>query len=309
MNIPKIKVIGIGGSGVNAVSRMAGGGISGIELIAVNTDAQVLRASPVREKVLIGEKVTGGLGTGMDIKLGEAAAKESYQELKKVIEGAEMVFLTGGLGGGTCTPAISVLGEIAKNSGALTIAIVTLPFSFEGLQRKRIANWGLRNLEGKVDTILTIPNDKLLKLVGQNTTIENAFWACDGVLREAVKGISDLVSMPGIINVDFADLRAILKNSGKAFLGLGRSKGEKRAITASNMALHSPLLDFAFEKSRGILLNIAGRDDLSLSEIQTAANFIKNITKPGTKIIFGVSEDLSLEKGEIKITLVATSKT
>ncbi len=309
MSLAKIKVVGIGGSGVNAISRMVREGIEGVELIAVNTDAQVLRASPAPKKILIGQKVTEGLGTGMDIKLGEKAAKESYEELKKALSGAEMIFLTGGLGGGTCTPGISVLGEIAKNSEALTIAIVTLPFSFEGVQRRRIANWGLQNLQKKVDTVLCIPNDKLLKLIEPNTTLEDAFWFCDGVLREAVKGISDLVSMPGIINVDFADLRSILENSGRAFLGLGRSRGEKRAIVAANMALHSPLLDFSIEKSQGILLNVAGRNDLSISEVQTIAGFIKNIVKTGTKIILGVSDDLALEKGEIKVTLIATSKT
>jgi len=309
MSLAKIKVVGIGGSGVNAISRMVREGIEGVELIAVNTDAQVLQASPAPKKILIGQKVTEGLGTGMDIKLGEKAAKESYEELKKALSGAEMIFLTGGLGGGTCTPGISVLGEIAKNSEALTIAIVTLPFSFEGVQRRRIANWGLQNLQKKVDTVLCIPNDKLLKLIEPNTTLEDAFWFCDGVLREAVKGISDLVSMPGIINVDFADLRSILENSGRAFLGLGRSRGEKRAIVAANMALHSPLLDFSIEKSQGILLNVAGRNDLSISEVQTIAGFIKNIVKTGTKIILGVSDDLALEKGEIKVTLIATSKT
>ena len=308
MNIPKIKVVGIGGSGVNAISRMVKDGISGVDLIALNTDAQVLKACRAPQKILIGRKITGGLGTGMNVRLGEKAARESYDELKKALSGAEMVFLTCGLSGGTGTPGIPILGEIAKGLGALTVAVVTLPFSFEGLQRKRIANWGLQNLQGKVDTLLVIPNDKLLGLVTPDSTVENAFWVCDGVLREAVKGISDLISLPGIINVDFADLRGILENSGRAFLGQGCSRGEKRAMVAANMALHSPLLDFLIKDSQGILLNIAGREDLTLSEVNTAASFIKKVVGPRTKIIFGVSEDQTLEKGEIKITLIATSK-
>ncbi len=305
-NIPKIKVVGIGGSGVNIISRMVREGISGVDLIAVNTDAQVLKVCPATKKILIGKKITGGLGTGMDVKLGEKAARESYAELEKVISGAEMVFLASGLGGGTGSAVTPILGELAKKSGALTIGVVTLPFSFEGLQRKNTANQALRRLEGKVDALLCIPNDKLLHLVGPNTTLDNAFWVCDGVLREAVRGISDLISLPGIINVDFADLRGILENSGRAFLGIGHSRGEKRAIAAANMALHSPLLSFSIENSQGILFNIASVGDLSLSEVNTAATFIKNVAGAGTKIIFGVSDDPTLEKGMIKITLIAT---
>ncbi|MDD5433170.1 MAG: cell division protein FtsZ [Candidatus Pacebacteria bacterium] len=307
-NIPKIKVVGIGGSGVNAVSRMNREKVSGVELIAVNTDAQVLKVCPVQKKILIGKKTTGGFGAGMDIHLGEKAAKESYAELKQALEGAELVFLTCGLGGGSGSAGISVLGEIAKSVGALTVAIVTLPFGFEGAQRKNIANWGLKRLESKVDSFLVIQNDRLLKLVGPNTTIDNAFWVCDSILREAVKGISDLVSLPGIINVDFADLRNILLNSGRAFLGIGRAKGEKRALSAASSALQSPLLDFSLRDAQGILLNIAGNDDLSITEVNIAATFIKKNALASAKIIFGVSEDTHLEKGELKITLIATSK-
>ncbi|MDD4990213.1 MAG: cell division protein FtsZ [Candidatus Pacebacteria bacterium] len=307
-NLPKIKVVGIGGSGVNAVSRMHKEKIFGVELIAVNTDAQVLKVCPVAKKILIGKKTTGGFGAGMDVHFGEKAAKESYQELKQALDGAELVFLTCGLGGGTGSGGISILGEIAKSMGALTVAIVTLPFSFEGAQRKNIANWGLKKLEGKVDSFLVIQNDRLLKLVGPNATLENAFWVCDSILREAVKGISDLVSLPGIINVDFADLRSILFNSGRAFLGIGRAKGEKRTLSAASSALQSPLLDFSLKDAEGILLNIAGDDDLSLAEVNMAATFIKKNAQPQAKIIFGVSEDSHLEKGELKITLIATSK-
>ena len=308
MSMPKIKVVGLGGSGVNAVDRMTREGIPGVELIAVNTDAQVLKKSRVPRRILIGQKITEGLGTGMNPKLGEKAVKENFEELEKILSGAEMIFLTAGLGGGTASGGIAVLSEIAKKTGALTVGVVTLPFSFEGVQRQRIAKRALSDLEGRVDSLLCIPNDKLLKLINQNTPLENAFWLCDGILREAVKGISDLVSMPGIINVDFADLRGILGNSGRAFLGQGVAGGEKRAMAAANMALHSPLLSFSIENSQGVLLNIAGGGDLSLSEVNTAASFIKNIAKSGMKIIFGVSEDPKLEKGAIKITLIATSK-
>lgn len=308
-NLPKIKVVGIGGSGVNVISRMVKEGISGVELIAVNTDAQVLRTCSATKKILIGQKTTGGLGAGMDVRLGEKAARESYEDLKEALQGAEMIFLTCGLGGGTGSSGIPILAEIAKELGALSLAIVTLPFSFEGAQRRNIANQGLRNLAGKADSLLVIPNDKLLKIANPNTTVENAFWICDGVLREAVKGVSDLVSLPGIINVDFADLRGILENSGRAFLGIGRAKGEKRALAAASSALHSPLLDLSIKDSQGILLNIAGKDDLTLAEVNTAANFIKKNSAPGTKIIFGVSEDPGLQTGEIKITVIVTSKT
>lgn len=308
-SIPKIKVVGIGGSGVNAINRMHKEKITGVELIAVNTDAQVLKACPVSKKILIGKKTTGGFGAGMDVRLGERAAKESYDELKQALLGAELIFLTCGLGGGTGSSGISVLGEIAKSIGALTVAIVTFPFSFEGAQRKNIANWGLKRLEGKVDSFLVIPNDRLLKLVLPSTTLENAFLICDSILKEAVKGISDLVSLPGIINIDFADLRSILNNSGRGFLGIGRAKGEKRALAAASSALQSPLLDFSLKASQGILLNIAGSNDLSIAEVNMAATFIKKNAQQGTKIIFGVSEDSHLEKGELKITLIATSKT
>lgn len=306
--VPKIKVVGIGGSGVNAISRMIKEGVSGVELIAVNTDAQVLKTCPTPKKILIGEKTTGGLGAGMDMRLGEKAARESYGALKEALAGAEMIFLTGGLGGGTCSGGIPILGEIGKSLGALTLAIVTLPFSFEGVQRKNVANQAFKALEKKVDSLLAIQNDRLLRLANPNTTVEHAFWLCDGVLREAVRGISDLVSLPGIINVDFADLRGILENSGRAFLGIGTAKGEKRAMAAASSALHSPLLDLSIKDSQGILLNIAGRDDLTLSEVNTAAGFIKKNSSPGTKIIFGVSEDPTLTAGEIKITVIVTSK-
>ena len=305
---PKIKVIGIGGSGVNTISRMAKDGLGSVELIAVNTDAQSLRICSNPKKILIGKQLTGGLGAGMDVKLGEKAARENYQELQEAMAGAEMVFLTCGLGGGSGSPGIGVLGEIAKSMGILTMAVVTMPFSFEGAQRRAVASWGLRNLKGKVDALLSIQNDKLLELVNANTTIDNAFWICDGVLREAVKAVADLVSLPGIINVDFADLRSVLENSGQAFLGIGLAKGEKRASVAAHSALTSPLLDMSVKEAQGVLLNIAGSQDLTLEEVNSAATLVKQIARAGTKIVFGVSEDGALKEGELKVTLIATSK-
>lgn len=305
---PKIKVVGIGGSGVNAVSRMFKEQVNSIELIAVNTDAQSLKACSVEKKILIGQKATKGLGTGMDFRLGEKAARENTVELKQAFTGAQLLFLTCGLGGGTGSGAIAVLGEVAKELGVLTVAVVTLPFSFEGVYRKTVALSALKNLASNVDCYLAIKNDRLLELVGQNVTLENSFWVCDGILREAVKAISDLISLPGIINVDFADLGTILKNSGQGFLGIGRAKGEKRAFISANMALQSPLLDFSVKEAEGVLLNIAGADDLSLTEVNVAATTIKKQAKEQAKIVFGVSEDSSLEKGEMKVTLIATAK-
>jgi len=307
-SLPKIKVVGVGGSGVNAISRMAEGGIFGVDFIAVNTDAQSLKLCPVNHRVLIGQNTTHGWGAGMDVKLGARAAQESFEELKQALAGAEMVFLTCGLGGGSGTSCIPVLGEIAKSLGILTLAVVTLPFSFEGQQRKSVAQQGLKELESRVDALLVIPNDKLLDLAKPNTTVSSAFWVCDEVLREAVKAISDLVSLPGIINVDFADLRSILKNAGRAFLGIGRAHGEKRAIIAASAALRSSLLDFSLKDANGVLINIAGAGDLSLSEVNMAANFIKNNASSKARIVFGVSEDSGLKDSEIKITVIATSK-
>ena len=304
---PKIKVVGIGGSGVNAINRMFKQGITGVELIAINTDAQSLRASPVANKVLLGRKATGGLGAGMNVSLGEKAARESYAELKEALQGAEMVFLTCGLGGGTGTSGIPILGEIAKKLDILTVAVVTLPFSFEGAYRRSVAQAGLRKLSGRTDTLLTIPNDRLLAISTPNSTVQNAFWICDGVLREAVKGISDLISLPGIINVDIADLKGVLANSGRAFLGIGKAEGEKRAMVAANQAMVSPLLEFSVKRASGILLNIAGGSDLSLAEVNTAATLVKQVVRRGTKIIFGVSEDPTLPSGELKVTVIATS--
>jgi len=304
----KMKVIGIGGSGCNAVSRMAKEQINNLELVAANTDAQSLKQCLVKKRILIGQRETNGLGSGMNIKAGEKAALESYERLKKEMEGLNILFLTCGLGGGTGTSGVSVLADIAKELKILTIAVVTLPFSFEGSVRYNIAKAGLSKLSEKADTVLIVPNDKLLSLSSERLTIENAFWICDGILREAVRGIGDLISLPGIINVDFADLKSILEKGGKAFLGIGKASGDKRAFSAANMALHSPLLDFSIKDAGGILLNIASKNDLTLSEVNIAATFIKKAAGENTKMVFGVSDDSSLKEGELKITLIATSK-
>lgn len=302
----KIKVIGIGGAGVNALSRMSGNDFESVEMIAINTDAQSLRLSRVKEKILIGKETTAGLGTGMDPKLGERAARESREEIKEKLSGAEMVFLAAGFGGGTGSSALPIVGEIAKGLGILTVAVVTKPFSFEGAQRRRIANEAVKKIKGTVDSYIVVPNDKLLKMITKNTSVKEAFWACDKILREAIQGIANLICAPGIINVDLADIRGILKNSGETLFGQGLAKGENRAVNAANRAIHSPLIDFPFNKAKGVLLNIAGNDDFSLFEIQEAAGFIKKASSPRAKIVFGASEEKSLKKGEIKVTLIAT---
>ncbi len=275
MPISKIKVVGIGGAGVNALSRMTKCNFNYAELIAINTDVQSLRLCKVPKKILIGKNVTFGLGTGMNTKLGEKAMQENREEIKTLLKGADMVFIVAGLGGGTGSGGIPILGEILKELGILSIVVVTKPFSFEGSQRQKIANATIKKLKGKVDSLICISNDKLLKIVGKNTSIQSALWTCDKILREAVQGVSDLIFFSGIINVDLADIRGILKNSGNALFGQAIAKGENRAIKAANQAIHSSLVDFPIEKAKGVLLNIAGGDDLSLFEIQEAAEFIK----------------------------------
>jgi len=306
MPISKIKVVGIGGAGVNALSRMTKCNFNYAELIAINTDVQSLRLCKVPKKILIGKNVTFGLGTGMNTKLGEKAMQENREEIKTLLKGADMVFIVAGLGGGTGSGGIPILGEILKELGILSIVVVTKPFSFEGSQRQKIANATIKKLKGKVDSLICISNDKLLKIVGKNTSIQSALWICDKILREAVQGVSDLIFFSGIINVDLADIRGILKNSGNALFGQAIAKGENRAIKAANQAIHSSLVDFPIEKAKGVLLNIAGGDDLSLFEIQEAAEFIKKTVSPKAKISFGASEDKTLKKEEIKITFIAT---
>ncbi len=303
---PKIKVIGVGGSGCNAVSRMMRCKIQGIDLVAVNTDVQDLKSTLANHKLQIGEKITQGLGAGMNPEIGLRAAQEDREEISKITGEADMVFITCGLGGGTGSGASPVIAETAQKQGVLTIAVVTKPFSFEGRQRKIIAEKALEELKDKTDTLLIIPNDKIFSLIDKNTTLVSAFWACDEILREAVQAISDLIVLPGIINVDFADVKAIMKNSGPALFGTGMAKGEKRAERAANKSLESPLLDFSIRGAKGVLFNISADKDFNLDEINTISNIITKNVNPKAKIIFGATTDRRLHKGMLKITVIAT---
>jgi len=308
---PQIKVIGVGGSGSNTVSRMACLSdkekfkIAGVELIAVNTDTQALHFCKANKKILIGKDVTKGLGTGMDVTLGKRAAEESSEEISESLKGSDMVFITCGFGGGTGSGASSVIAEISKGLGILTIAIVTTPFSFEGEQRKKVAENALQKLKDKVDSLIVISNDKLLNIIDETTTVSNAFLICDEVLKEAVQSITDLILVPGIINIDFSSLLSIMKNSGQALFGVGKAQGENRAIDAATKAINSPLLDFSIKGAKGVLFNASGQD-VTLNEIQDAAKVITKNVDSKAQIIFGAIKDNTLKKGEIKITVIAT---
>jgi len=302
----KIKVIGVGGSGSNAVNRMAKSKIKGVELIVVNTDAQDLAKARADLKIRIGKKTTQGLGSGMDPEIGRKSALENRQEILDALKGADMVFITCGLGGGTGSGAVPVIAEAAKELGILTLAVVTTPFSFEGRVREKIASNAYRNLKEKVDTLISISNNKLLSTLDPGVSLLDAFWACDDILRQAVQGISDLILLPGIINVDFADVKAIMANAGSALFGVGRAQGEKRAERAALAAISSPLLDISPKGAKGLLFNISGGKDISLSEIDEVAKVITREINPGAKVIFGAVQDEKLQKGEIKVTVIAT---
>ncbi len=302
---PQIKIVGVGGSGSNTISRMAKFNIQEVGLIGVNTDAQALHFCKAQKKILIGKETTHGLGTGMDINLGKLSAQEAQGEISESLKGADMVFITCGLGGGTGSGASPIIAEISKSLGILTIAVVTTPFSFEGEQRKKIAEAALKNLKEKVDSLLIISNDKLLKIIDEKTTVSNAFLMCDDILREAVRGITDLILVPGIINIDFASLVSIIKNSGNALFGVGRSSGENRAETAAIAAINSPLLDFSIKGAKGVLFSVFG-NDVTLNEIQRAAEIITKNADPKAQIIFGAVKDNTLKKGELKISVIAT---
>lgn len=303
--IPKIKVIGVGGSGSNTVSRIAKFNLESVELVAVNTDAQSLHTSKVQNKILIGKNVTKGLGAGMDIELGKLSAEESREEIVEVLKGSDLVFITCGFGGGTGSGAGPVIADISKSLGILTVVVITTPFSFEGEQRRKIADKAIENLKGKVDSMLVISNDRLLKIIDEKTTVSNAFEICDDTLRQAVSAITDLILAPGIINVDFASVLSIMKNSGQTLFGMGIGKGENREVQAANMAINSPLLDFSIKGSKGILFNVSG-NDVTLNEIKNAAKIITLNSDPKAQIIFGATKDNHLKKGEIKITVIAT---
>ena len=302
----RIKVVGIGGSGCNAISRMTRCKIEGIDLIVVNTDAQDIHYTKAHQKLRIGKDLTQGLGTGMNPEIGRTAAEESFQEIKDVLKGADMIFITGGFGGGTCTSAAPIIAQIAKDIGALVVAIITKPFSFEGGQRKQIAEEGLASLRDKVDTLIAISNDKLLTIVDKKIPLLKAFWICDEVLRQAVQGISDLIILPGIINIDFADVKTIMENSGSAVVGIGRAKGKQRAQEAARLAVNSPLIDTSIDGARRMLFNVSGGGDMTLSEVNEAAEIIVQTVDPSAKVIFGAIKNEKLRKGEIKITIVAT---
>ncbi len=302
----RIKVVGIGGSGKNALNHMINAKVRGVEFIAVNTDAQDLHNSQAKKKIHIGKNVTRGLGAGMNPELGKRAAEETKEEIQEALKGADMIFLAGGEGGGTCTGAAPIVAKIAKEIGALTVAVMTKPFFFEGQQRMRFAEQGLEELRKSVDAIIIIPNDRILNIIAKDTTAKQAFMMCDEILKQAVEGISDLITTPGVINVDFADIRAILDNAGSALMGIGTASGEKRADEAAKAAINSPLLDLSIHGAKGVLFSIAGGDDLTMFEIQDAAKIITESVDPNAKIIFGTVRDEKLKKNEIKVTVIAS---
>lgn len=305
LNPAVIKVIGVGGGGCNAVTRMVQENIQGVEFIAVNTDAQAMALTEAPTRIQIGERLTRGLGVGGDHTIGAKAAEESREELRDCVSGSDMVFVTAGMGGGTGTGAAAPIAEIAKQSGALTIAVVTKPFSFEGSHRTQVAEEGIAALLGKVDTLIIIPNDKILDLCDNKTGVDNAFKMADDVLRHGVQSISDVITVPGVINLDFADVKSIMKDAGPAWMSIGHGSGQNRAVDAAKEALASPLLDVSASGSKGVMFNIVGGSDLSLFEVNEAAEVIKKAVDPEANIIFGVAHDPEME-GEVKITLIAT---
>lgn len=304
-NPAKIKVIGLGGGGCNAITRMVREGIQGVDFIAINTDAQHLNITEAPTRIQLGEKLTRGLGVGGDHVMGQKAAEESRDELKEIASGADMVFVTCGMGGGTGTGAAPIVAEIAKQGGALTIAVVTKPFTFEGVHRCQVADEGIARLLGKVDTLIIIPNDRLLDLCDQKTAVDNAFKLADDVLRHGVQAIAEVITVPGLINLDFADVKAVMKDAGPAWMSIGRGSGQNRAIDAAKEALASPLLDVSINGSKGVLFNVVGGSSLTLFEVNEAAEVIRQAVDPEANIIFGVAHDPTMDK-EVKITLIAT---
>lgn len=300
-----IKVVGVGGSGGSALDRMITSKIRGVEFIAMNTDVQALHKSMATKKIHIGKTVTRGLGAGMDPDMGLRAAEESMNEIREALKGADMVFVTCGMGGGTGTGAAPKIAEAARELGALTVAVVTRPFSFEGLERKSVADAGYDRMADAVDTIITIPNDRILQVTDRKTSLLDAFEIADDVLRQGVQGISDLITIPGLINVDFADVRAIMANRGSALMGIGRGNGENRAADAAKAAIASPLLEVSIDGAKGILFTITGGSNLGMFEVSEAAKVITHSTDPHAKVIFGAIIDETM-KDELKVTVVAT---
>lgn len=301
----KIKVVGIGGGGGSAINRMIANGIKGVGFVAVNTDVQALHYNKANEKIHIGKAVTRGLGAGMNPDLGKAAAEESQDEIKEILKGCDMVFVTCGMGGGTGSGASPVIAQIAKDLGALTVAVVTKPFMFEGGQRKNIADRAYAELADKVDTIITISNDKLLQVIDKKTSLMDAFKIADDVLRQGVQGIAEIITVPGIINADFADVKAVMANAGSALMGIGQATGENKAVEAAKAAINSNLLDMSIDGARGIVFTITGGPDLSMTEVSEAAQVITSAADEDAKIIFGAVIDEKM-KDSIKITVVAT---
>ncbi len=300
-----IKVIGVGGAGNNAVNRMVESGIRGVEFISVNTDRQALQESKAGAKIQIGEKITRGLGAGANPDIGAQSAEESKSEIAEVLRGADMVFVTAGMGGGTGTGAAPIVAACAKEMGILTIGVVTKPFTFEGKKRLSQAERGIESLKGKVDTLVVIPNDKLLQIIDRKTSIVDAFKMADDVLRQGVQGISDLIAVPGLVNLDFADVKTIMLNTGMAHMGIGRASGENRAEDAAKQAIQSPLLETSIEGARGVIINITGGPELGLHEVNTAAELVQRSVDPEANIIFGAVIDENMGD-EISITVIAT---
>ncbi|HHV76982.1 MAG TPA: cell division protein FtsZ [Syntrophothermus lipocalidus] len=300
-----IKVIGIGGGGNNAINRMIEAGLKGVEFIAINTDAQALYLSKAEKKIQIGEKLTKGLGAGANPEIGKKAAEESADEIKKALQGADMVFVTAGMGGGTGTGGAPVVAQLAKEAGALTVGVVTRPFQFEGRKRGGQAEKGIAELKSKVDSLITIPNDRLLQVIDKHTSINEAFRIADDILRQGVQGISDLIAVPGLINCDFADVKTIMMETGSALMGIGIARGENRAAEAARAAISSPLLETSIEGAKGVLFNITGDSNLTLFEVNEAAEIIAQAADPEANIIFGAVVDDSLQD-EVRVTVIAT---
>lgn len=304
-DLAKIKVIGVGGGGNNAVGRMIDAEVQGVDFIAVNTEAQILEKSAAENKIQIGEKLTRGLGAGAKPEVGEQAAEESKDDLMKALQGADMIFVTAGMGGGTGTGAAPVVAQCAKELGALTVGVVTKPFSFEGKVRMRNALAGIEKLKANVDTLLIVPNDRLLQTVDKKTSLKDAFKTADDILRQGIQGISDLITVPGIINLDFADVKTIMSDQGEALMGIGIGSGENRASDAAKMAISSPLLERSIDGAKGIIISITGNEDLGLFEINEASQVITEAADPDANIIWGTSVDSNLDDA-VKITVIAT---
>jgi cell division protein FtsZ len=304
----RIKVIGVGGGGSNAVNRMISSDIQGIEFWTMNTDAQALSHSDATRRIQLGQKLTRGLGAGGNPAIGQKAAEESREEIAHALEGADLVFITAGMGGGTGTGAARIVAEVAKEMGALTVGVVTRPFSFEGRRRTNQAEEGISGLQSQVDTLIIIPNDKLLQAVNDTTPVHEAFRIADEVLRSGVQGISDIITIPGMVNVDFADVRAVMADAGSALMGIGEGSGKSRAREAAMQAIHSPLLESSIEGARGVVLNITGGEDMTLTELTIAADTIYEVVDPNANIIFGAVIDPQMQ-GEMRITVIATGFT